>query len=276
MAEDRKTLKTIALVVVYLGKLPKWINLFIQSCESNPDVNWFIFNDRSLPKHHGANVKFIKMDLKGFNALASEKLGLNVRIKETYKLCDFKPCYGVIFEEYLKGYDFWGHIDLDMIFGNIRKFITDDILENYDIISGDHRRTCGCFNIFRNCKKINYLYKGSNQYKEILEKSSGFCHFDEEGIGKFKPSIDTIIKEAEKAGILKCLFKDFQVYENTVPSYWKEGRLIVKSTNSEVMFTHFMPFKRRIGFRFFKYRKMEDGFVITKSDFQPLINGGKK
>ena len=33
---------------------------------------------------------------------------------------DLRPAYGVLFEEYLDGYDFWGHCDLDVLFGRIR------------------------------------------------------------------------------------------------------------------------------------------------------------
>ena len=49
-------------------------------------------------------------------------------------------------------YDFWGYCDIDLIFGNIRKFITDDILDKYDkILSRGH------FTLFRNKDSINTI-----------------------------------------------------------------------------------------------------------------------
>ena len=44
-------------------------------------------------------------------------------VNSPYKLCDYKPVYGLIFDEDLQDYDFWGHCDVDLIFGDIRKFI---------------------------------------------------------------------------------------------------------------------------------------------------------
>lgn len=42
-----------------------------------------------------------------------------------------------MFQEYIKDYDFWGHCDADLIFGDIRKFVTDDILNKYDRLGVD-------------------------------------------------------------------------------------------------------------------------------------------
>lgn len=50
---------------------------------------------------------------------ASEKLSFAVNIGYPYKLCDFKPAYGFLFPEIIKRYDFWGHGDIDVVYGNI-------------------------------------------------------------------------------------------------------------------------------------------------------------
>ena len=61
--------------------------------------------------------------------------------------------YGYLFDDYLTEYDFWGHCDVDLIFGNIRKFIDDKILNQYDrILSRGH------LSLYRNCKEINELF----------------------------------------------------------------------------------------------------------------------
>ena len=36
-----------------------------------------------------------------------------------------------MFSEYLTGYDFWGHCDIDLLWGNIRRFVTDEKLKKY-------------------------------------------------------------------------------------------------------------------------------------------------
>ena len=62
--------------------------------------------------------------LEEVETTAAEKLGFPVKIATSYKLCDFKPAYGFLFPEILKEFKFWGHGDIDVIYGNIRKFIS--------------------------------------------------------------------------------------------------------------------------------------------------------
>ncbi len=51
-------------------------------------------------------------------------------------------------------WQYWGHLDNDMIIGDIRKFITPELLQN-DVISGlRHRNTWGPITIFRNSEKV--------------------------------------------------------------------------------------------------------------------------
>ena len=64
--------------------------------------------------------------------MAEKKLGFHVSLDQSYKLCDFKPAYGFLFEEYLQGYQFWGHCDIDTIMGNLSKLLTDELLNQYD------------------------------------------------------------------------------------------------------------------------------------------------
>ena len=88
-------MKSIALVNVFFGKFPWYFNFFLKSCSTNPTVNFLIFTDQERPKNCPANVEFIPFSLKQFNSLASERLNLKIEIKYAYKLCDFKPAYGI-------------------------------------------------------------------------------------------------------------------------------------------------------------------------------------
>lgn len=59
------------------------------------------------------------------------KFGFGIKITEPHKLCDYKPAYGYIFEDYLKEADYWGHCDIDTILGNLDKFLGDLLNQNY-------------------------------------------------------------------------------------------------------------------------------------------------
>src|SRR5688572_18268972 len=108
-----------------MGKLPWYFDYFIHTCRYNWSIDFFVICDdvtyrKKLPK----NVKIIYKTLSALSALATLRIGFPVDIKFPYKLCDFKPAYGLLFSDLLKEYEFWGHGDIDVIFGNIRSFIT--------------------------------------------------------------------------------------------------------------------------------------------------------
>jgi hypothetical protein len=46
-------------------------------------------------------------------------------------MVEFKPALGHIFAEYLKGYSHWGYSDLDILFGDLPRFITQDELTDF-------------------------------------------------------------------------------------------------------------------------------------------------
>ena len=220
-------MKSIALVSVYFGDLPYYFSLFKESANYNKDINWIIFTDRE-ETHEEKNIKFINFNLKKFNELASKKMELDINMRKPYKLCDFKPAYGKIFEEYLEGYDFWGHCDLDIIWGDIRKFIPNEILEENDIVSADKRYLCGVFSIYKNEESLKGIYKNLKEnYNDLIvtEKYEGLDEVDYEIINERIPSLK--IFSRHQCGGAKL---DLQRYgKNRTPAHWEKGKMIVES-----------------------------------------------
>ena len=155
--------------------------------------------------------------VEDFNRLASGKLGFEINVKNPYKLCDFKPTFGKIFEDYLTGYDFWGYFDIDIIFGQMNDFISDEVLTTYDVISTYQGFLSGPFSIFRNTSQINCLFRLNPGNLEIL-KNENYLGFDEniqrENIIGF--SIKKIIRfiqflsKGKNVSILMNNFKEFR------------------------------------------------------------------
>jgi len=263
---DNKYMNQIVLIIPYIGKLPHYINVFVETCKFNPSVDWIIFSEQLSPENKASNVKFIKTTLREIEELIYNKLKLRANITRGYKLCDFKPAYGIIFKDYLKGYDFWGHADLDMVVGDIRKFITSNVLEDYDIVSADERRLCGPFTLFRNCKKINELYKEHKDY-EIIFGSDKHYAFDEKGFNE-------VVVQAQRKELIRCLFRFFQWRGNRKREafLWRNGKLIVEEDNREIMFLHLRPWIKGFG-RFesvslpFKWHEAKNGWGFTKGHF---------
>ena len=152
-------------------------------------------------------------------AVASEKLAFAVNINFSYKLCDFKPAYGFIFSEIIEKYDFWGLGDIDVIYGNIRNFVTDEMLQEFDLISPRPDWVPGCFLLFKNTEKMNTLFMQSKDYQKVFESNQHLC-FDEtnfsqglftEGYKYFQiateiESMMHVIKRSEEANEIKPYF----------------------------------------------------------------------
>jgi len=79
--------------------------------------------------------------------------------KSYYKVTDFKPLFAAMFPKLVEGCDWWGHLDNDMMLGNLRHFLTPELLANYDIFCGiDHEYTWGPFMLSRNTPTVNELF----------------------------------------------------------------------------------------------------------------------
>jgi len=266
--------KSIALINCYFGKLPWYFDYFVHSCRYNPTVDFYIItDDENYAKALPSNVKLLFKTLNEISLLASEKLGVQVAIKYGYKLCDFKPAYGVIFSDLLSQYDFWGHTDIDIIFGDIRQFMTNELLEEYDLISVRPDWLTGCFLLYRNNEKINNLFRYSKDHQKVFESPRHYC-FDETNFahdafsdGKSYLEIETeiesmmhVVKKMEAANYLKPYF-DLHIIEGLPGKLkWQNGKMYYRN-KYEVLFYHLIFFKKQ--FKPKKFKKISKKFNIS-------------
>ena len=113
--------------------------------------------------------------------LIKERIGKKSILEDRYKISDYKPAYGILFEDYLKDFDFWGHCDVDIIWGDIRKYTTEEILDKHDMFSTRKGRMSGHFSLFRNTRSINQLFRQSSEFADVIEQRE-CLGFDEEGM----------------------------------------------------------------------------------------------
>lgn len=171
---------TILIILPYFGKLPKMFPYWLESCKLNPSIDFLILTDEYICEK-ATNIINIKISLLEIKERITRYLGFEVSLDRPYKLCDYKPLYGEIFKEYTSNYSFWGYCDCDLIFGDIRKFLTEDILKAYDYIGG-----MGHFHLQRcNDEKYNEVWKTAkatlapNKTWEEVFQSSRNEYFDE-------------------------------------------------------------------------------------------------
>lgn len=163
---------SIKFIIPYFGQWPEWINLFIQSCQYNPDIDWLFFTDCGEPDIKASNVQFIQMTFEDYKEQASAKLDINFNQSDPYKLCDLKPTYGFLHQEHLEGYDFFGFGDIDVIYGQLRHFLTEDVLQKHQLISTHNNRISGHFCLLKNNEQMRNAFRRIPDWKQLLETQS--------------------------------------------------------------------------------------------------------
>lgn len=196
-------MKKCCFIIPYFGKFPNYFQLFLNSCKYNSDFNWLIFSDNEINYNIPKNVRIVKMTFDSFKDRIQSCFDFEIVLPTPYKLCDYKPVYGYVFHDYLSEYLFWGYCDLDVIMGNLDKFLTQDILEYYDKIF-----CLGHMTLFKNTNENNRLFmsvfKGKLLYKRAFSTDK-IVTFDEEW--RDENNINQIFLSKGK----KVFFKDYSM-----------------------------------------------------------------
>jgi len=161
--------KKILLIIPYFGTWPEYLNLYIQSCYYNKWLNILFLTDNEIPTKYPPNIKFIESSLKQISNLICKKLNiLNYELPNSYKLCDFKPTYGLLFQEYLVEYDYWAYGDIDLIYGDLEGKLRNELQNNYDFISLREEILSGSFCLIKNTFYNNHLFKKLVDFNELV------------------------------------------------------------------------------------------------------------
>lgn len=169
----------ICIVIPYFGKLPSTVDLWLKSCEWNRNINFLVYSDikkENVPD----NVLWVTSSFDAFRTLIKTKLDMEIKLETAYGCCEFRPAFGLIFEDYLKGFDYWGYCDMDMIFGDLEWFFKKYQLEMYDKF-----HAWGHLTLFRNTPENNNRFRlpctEGMGYKDVFLRES-VTHFDEHEI----------------------------------------------------------------------------------------------
>ena len=164
----------VYFVVVYFGLFPGYIQLWLDACARNGKFNWLLLTDCDVTELViPENVLVKKMDIVLLQKFFMDKLSCEIALAHSYKLCDYRPIYWLLLDHYAIEYDFWGYCDVDVVFGRLDRFITQDMFDQYDKIG-----SYGHLTLFRNswiCK-MSFALKGGK-----LSWNKVFCCHDNLG-----------------------------------------------------------------------------------------------
>ncbi len=165
---------SLRLIVAHFGDRPSYFALVVRSMAHNPDVHWLLFTEAPVvdaPPN-------VEVRVCAFAELATRiraNFEFTISLDRPYKLCDYRPAFGEIFRDELVGYDFWGHTDLDVLFGQIRAHLPP---EAYD---ADKILFQGNFALYRNTPAAARWYRhevGRVSYRSAMTTPQA-AHFDE-------------------------------------------------------------------------------------------------
>jgi len=129
-------MKSITIIFPYFGILPIQYKMWRASALYNPTVDFMFFTDTDVES--AKNIIVHKMPFSDFQQLAQKAFDFPIALDRPYKLCEYKQAYGYILHDYIKDYDFWGFGDLDLLYGDIRSFLTDSVLEYKFLLGWGH------------------------------------------------------------------------------------------------------------------------------------------
>lgn len=239
---------SVCFIMPYFGKLPDSFPYWLNCCKNNPDFNWLILTDDRTQYDLPQNVTIRYTTLQNIKDHVEEKFEWCVPLEKPYKLCDYKPLYGWLFDEELKGFTHWGYGDMDLLLGQLSSFITDDMLMRYAKIS-----KLGHLSILQNSPEINSAFKDCS-YKEIFQ-SPRIATFDEV---RFEPNINSILEQKGKK-VLKTL-----PYADIAQEHYNFHRTEYRSGNRTSYCKYVPTVYRYLDGKLFKVELMKHEIVQTE------------
>jgi hypothetical protein len=181
-------MKRVLLIIDYFGRWPDWIDVFLRSCAHNPSIDWRIHTDCPLPALRPANVHFVQQSFDDYCRQASERLDVQFSpfLREEGKpprplyinLCDLRPCYADVHAQAVQEYDYFGWCDIDLVFGNLRRFLTPEVLEK-DVVTFSSDLVSGHFTLLRNDRRVARMYRDIPRWRQRIEGRQGCTPWDD-------------------------------------------------------------------------------------------------
>ena len=155
------------MIVQWSGPLPQWIDQWLANCREirTAGHGWdFLLDD---------DEDSIRDRISG--------LGVKPPPLEGRKLSDYRPALGEMYAPEIEGFDFWGHTDLDCVYGPLWDYVTDELLAETDIFSNDRDPfLCGPFSLWRT-ETASHVFRQAPEWRRVFESPKHFA-WDERGI----------------------------------------------------------------------------------------------
>ena len=257
----------IVKLIPYYGTWPVFMHPYLESCRRNPILRVVFVTD--LPAFPGSppNVSYVHESFDALRSRLQSVLGMDLPGLFPYKLCEFRPAFGLIFRDIIGDADFWGYGDNDLILGDVAAFLTRERLETHDVLSFKRGHLQGPFTIYRNTPAVNELFRDGGEYARIFADPR-YLSFDEFGMTGLTTGFHTRPCSPEELSALpsdsisviafkRALAGDLRVYcEQHVKEdlgvceilAYRDGRVVDVRTGEDYLFYHWVLEKRALWF----------------------------
>lgn len=169
-------MQKIVIIFPYFGNLPPQYRAWRATALYNPTIDFLFFTDADMDP--AENIIIHKMQFSAFRQIVQEAFDFQITLNRPYKLCEYKQSYGYILQDYIKDYDFWGFGDLDLVYGDLRFFFTEDVLSHKFLLGWGH------LTLLHNDEDTNTYFmkqvQGYQNYKDAFTTNK-ITFFDEFG-----------------------------------------------------------------------------------------------
>lgn len=260
----------IAIIAVYFGPLPNYLPLWLKSCEYNDLIDFYLITDQNVAQHP-SNVIVKPMTLGEMKNRAQSILQFDVSLERPYKCCDFKVIYGLIFQDYVKDYDYWGHCDLDLIWGDLSYFF-----QKYNLYNYDKFLVLGHLSLYRNTDDVNNAFRKdgcSKDFHTIFSNDKSYAFDEKNGIYRIMLHNNYKVFDRDIYIDITTLYKRYRCNAecyNYQTYYWKEGKIYYIYYDEKVLNTKeymYIHFQKRPNYELTFDCKDVKEFYITNSGF---------
>jgi len=228
------------LIIPYFGSFGPWLPLYLHSLANQTTLDLLLLTD-TAPPALPPQVRRVEMTFDQLRERAAARLSTEVSLHRNRNICDLRPAYGLIFEEFVRGYEYWGFGDEDVLYGDVDGMLGPHLDGTVDIVSPGMNGKSGHLTLVRNAPRTNELAMRDPAFKEVLASREHWA-YDETSWrhGPESSSFYALVKAAAARGELTMHQGLARRVNVPAPGRWyvHDGRHLREDGGTELLYYH--------------------------------------
>jgi hypothetical protein len=261
------------LILPYFGPFGPWFPLYLYSLAHQHTIDLLLLSD-STPPALPDNARHVRMTFEQLRELANGKLKTPVRLQRTRNICDLRPAYGLVFDEFIEGYGYWAFGDEDVLYGDLDRMLASHLDGMADVVVPATNGKSGHLTILRNHPRANELAIKDPAYKDVLVSEEHWA-YDETSWrwGKIS-SFTKVWKDAEARGEIVVRGEIPRLTNVPARGRWfvYDGHRLHEDNGREILYYHWGRMRHR-NVRWPTVDEARRGFAFDRYGFYPRDMG---